>query len=129
MAYGARLESVLGASPRGFESPHLRHKSPIQTLVTPYSHTGFRRFFTAAHCGSCFCCACGLVSAARLGGASGANLLRLGATSAAWCARMRLARLAVGLLEVFQQANARRQVSLGDGVLVDVNLLEDGGVE
>lgn len=25
MAYGARLESVLGASPRGFESPILRH--------------------------------------------------------------------------------------------------------
>lgn len=24
MAYGARLESVLGASPRGFESPILR---------------------------------------------------------------------------------------------------------
>ena len=24
MAYGARLESVLGASPRGFESPSLR---------------------------------------------------------------------------------------------------------
>ena len=28
MAYGARLESVLGASPRGFESPILRSKSP-----------------------------------------------------------------------------------------------------
>ena len=27
MAYGARLESVLGASPRGFESPILRHQS------------------------------------------------------------------------------------------------------
>ena len=27
MAYGARLESVLGASPRGFESPILRHRS------------------------------------------------------------------------------------------------------
>ena len=26
MAYGARLESVLGASPRGFESPILRHE-------------------------------------------------------------------------------------------------------
>ena len=26
MAYGARLESVLGESPRGFESPILRHK-------------------------------------------------------------------------------------------------------
>ena len=25
MAYGARLESVLGESPRGFESPILRH--------------------------------------------------------------------------------------------------------
>ena len=28
MAYGARLESVLGASPRGFESPSLRHRTP-----------------------------------------------------------------------------------------------------
>ena len=28
MAYGARLESVLGESPRGFESPILRHKRP-----------------------------------------------------------------------------------------------------
>lgn len=28
MAYGARLESVLGASPRGFESPILRHSTP-----------------------------------------------------------------------------------------------------
>ena len=28
MAYGARLESVLGASPRGFESPILRHRTP-----------------------------------------------------------------------------------------------------
>ena len=28
MAYGARLESVLGASPRGFESPILRHQTP-----------------------------------------------------------------------------------------------------
>ena len=28
MAYGARLESVLGASPRGFESPILRHWTP-----------------------------------------------------------------------------------------------------
>ena len=27
MAYGARLESVLGASPRGFESPILRHEN------------------------------------------------------------------------------------------------------
>ena len=28
MAYGARLESVLGASPRGFESPILRGVAP-----------------------------------------------------------------------------------------------------
>ena len=33
VAYGARLESVLGASPRGFESPILRHSQLIQTLV------------------------------------------------------------------------------------------------
>ncbi len=31
MAYGARLESVLGASPRGFESPILRHR----TIASP----------------------------------------------------------------------------------------------
>ena len=29
MAYGARLESVLGESPRGFESPILRHVAPL----------------------------------------------------------------------------------------------------
>jgi hypothetical protein len=28
VAYGARLESVLGASPRGFESPILRQYDP-----------------------------------------------------------------------------------------------------
>ena len=34
MAYGARLESVLGASPRGFESPILRHSrfAPFGTI-------------------------------------------------------------------------------------------------
>ena len=32
MAYGARLESVLGASPQGFESLILRSKSPQKTL-------------------------------------------------------------------------------------------------
>jgi hypothetical protein len=29
VAYGARLESVLGASPRGFESPILRRFFPL----------------------------------------------------------------------------------------------------
>ena len=33
MAYGARLESVLGASPRGFESPILRRFSVIDNDV------------------------------------------------------------------------------------------------
>lgn len=38
MAYGARLESVLGASPRGFESPILRvwsvgNAPPIRELL------------------------------------------------------------------------------------------------
>ena len=33
MAYGARLESVLGASPRGFESPILRHRTPEPAQV------------------------------------------------------------------------------------------------
>ena len=33
VAYGARLESVLGASPRGFESPILRHRTPEPAQV------------------------------------------------------------------------------------------------
>ena len=33
MAYGARLESVLGASPQGFESPILRGLSLVGTEV------------------------------------------------------------------------------------------------
>jgi hypothetical protein len=33
VAYGARLESVLGASPRGFESPILRHTAPREVLA------------------------------------------------------------------------------------------------
>ncbi len=37
MAYGARLESVLGASPRGFESPILRRRP-----TTPSGSVGFR---------------------------------------------------------------------------------------
>ena len=32
MAYGARLESALGASPRGFESPILRHCVALYSL-------------------------------------------------------------------------------------------------
>ena len=35
MAYGARLESVLGASPRGFESPILRHL-PVTLVVAGF---------------------------------------------------------------------------------------------
>ena len=45
MAYGARLESVLGASPQGFESPILRQKkvsgSESADLVAN-SQLGFR---------------------------------------------------------------------------------------
>ena len=37
MAYGARLESVLGASPRGFESPILRHQTPEPAQVPGFS--------------------------------------------------------------------------------------------
>ncbi len=33
MAYGARLESVLGASPRGFESPILRQRKTCHRLT------------------------------------------------------------------------------------------------
>ena len=42
MAYGARLESVLGASPRGFESPILRRHPGIRVIP------GF--FCTPLHC-------------------------------------------------------------------------------
>ena len=39
VAYGARLESVLGESPRGFESPILRARSePTQQLPAPAQH-------------------------------------------------------------------------------------------
>ena len=43
MAYGARLESVLGESPRGFESPILRgmKKPPIKGV---FSFPGFGGF-------------------------------------------------------------------------------------
>ena len=34
MAYGARLESVLGESPRGFESPILRSRKHSEGPVT-----------------------------------------------------------------------------------------------
>ena len=37
MAYGARLESVLGESPRGFESPILR-REPASPPATPHPH-------------------------------------------------------------------------------------------
>ena len=37
VAYGARLESVLGASPRGFESPILRHQTPEPAQVPGFS--------------------------------------------------------------------------------------------
>ena len=37
VAYGARLESVLGASPRGFESPILRHRTPEPSQVPGFS--------------------------------------------------------------------------------------------
>ena len=37
VAYGARLESVLGASPRGFESPILRHRTPGPLQVPGFS--------------------------------------------------------------------------------------------
>ena len=37
VAYGARLESVLGASPRGFESPILRHRTPEPAQVPGFS--------------------------------------------------------------------------------------------
>lgn len=41
MAYGARLESVLGESPRGFESPILRR----EVVVPPLSHPQRRTVF------------------------------------------------------------------------------------
>ena len=46
MAYGARLESVLGASPRGFESPILRHRTPgpveVPGFLLPLASLVFR---------------------------------------------------------------------------------------
>ena len=42
MVYGARLESVLGASPHEFESRILRHKNHI--FPSPGVHTGARSF-------------------------------------------------------------------------------------
>ena len=46
MAYGARLESVLGASPRGFESPILRHRTPgpveVPGFLLPVASLVFR---------------------------------------------------------------------------------------
>lgn len=44
MAYGARLESVLGASPRGFESPILRSTSPGSVEI-PGFFLCFQRFW------------------------------------------------------------------------------------
>ena len=43
MAYGARLESVLGASPRGFESPILRHRTPGLIGAPGFSLAGTRK--------------------------------------------------------------------------------------
>ena len=40
MAYGARLESVLGASPRGFESPILRSWILFQIPRNAFSGIG-----------------------------------------------------------------------------------------
>jgi hypothetical protein len=37
VAYGARLESVLGASPRGFESPILRQADQRKRWLGPRS--------------------------------------------------------------------------------------------
>ena len=47
MAYGARLESVLGESPRGFESPILRHVMSQDMLLNepPVSLLGVRYFW------------------------------------------------------------------------------------
>ena len=46
MAYGARLESVLGASPRGFESLILRHR--ITQLGVPAIAEDEARFLDRA---------------------------------------------------------------------------------
>ena len=48
MAYGARLESVLGASPRGFESPILRHRTPGPLQVPGFCCPRCRWFSGAA---------------------------------------------------------------------------------
>ena len=52
MAYGARLESVLGESPRGFESPILRQEALANTSTTsstaPPCIAQYQRFQTRA---------------------------------------------------------------------------------
>ena len=42
MAYGARLESVLGESPRGFESPILRHCDGLAQPLNLWESKGER---------------------------------------------------------------------------------------
>jgi hypothetical protein len=44
VAYGARLESVLGESPRGFESPILREKLACTTCTVTKHQDALTRF-------------------------------------------------------------------------------------
>ena len=50
MAYGARLESVLGASPRGFESPILRQlsKKPLTLFEALFFGYFINSFFNSS---------------------------------------------------------------------------------
>ena len=57
MAYGARLESVLGASPRGFESPILRHRIPGPVEVPGFLY--FRMCVCDCGCVRAWACARG----------------------------------------------------------------------
>ena len=53
MAYGARLESVLGASPRGFESPILRHSTPEPTQAPGFCRPWRPANWAAAYRSGC----------------------------------------------------------------------------
>ena len=50
MAYGARLESVLGESPRGFESPILRREKAPSYLVFRTTGVDHRASMCSAIC-------------------------------------------------------------------------------
>ena len=68
MAYGARLESVLGESPQGFESPILRSPDPSvfkgsRLDLFPWHSTRLKRRYEP--CPGCVCAAGGMLLVIR----------------------------------------------------------------